>query len=266
MTQRPPDFSPYPDDLHQPTEPLEPPELLEPTEPPESRLLAGARVIAWGAVCLLVWLVLLVLVSFVAESVGSGSESEAHQLVLIGGQIIAGLIGWLALPYLIPQRRQQLYFLRWQRPRRADFAWAGGGLIGIYVVLFIYTTIVSALGADSLEPQSTIDDSDLFLHTSVMIALGLLVILCAPVYEEAFARAFLLGGLRPHWGMLPAFLISASAFSALHADLGSMIPFALAGVILGVVYVRTGSLTAASMCHFGFNLIGFTATLLQHAG
>ena len=29
--------------------------------------------------------------------------------------------------------------------------------------------------------------------------------------------------------MIPAFLISSAVFSALHADLGSLIPFAIAG-------------------------------------
>ena len=117
-----------------------------------------------------------------------------------------------------------------------------------------------------MEPQSTIDDDRLFVHTSVMVALGILVIVCAPIYEEAFARGFVLGGLRPHWGLIPAFVVSAAVFSALHADLGSLIPFAIAGVVLGVVYIRTESLTAASMAHFGFNVIGFSATLVQQLG
>ena len=87
--------------------------------------------------------------------------------------------------------------------------------------------------------------------------------LAAPIYEEAFARGFLLGGLRRAWGIIPAFLISAAVFAALHADLGSMIPFAIAAVVLGLLYHRSGNLTAASLAHFGFNLIGYGAALIE---
>jgi len=194
------------------------------------------------------------------------ATSEAGMLVEVIGQGVGGIVGWLVLPKLVLRRLGQSALISWRRPQRADFAWAVGGLLAIYAVLYVYTAIVSAAGLESLEPQSTIDESRLYVHTSVMVALGILVIVCAPLYEEAFARGLLLGGLRPHWGMIPAFLVSSSVFSALHADLGSLIPFTLAGVILGIVYLRSGSLTAASMTHVSFNVIGFSATLVQQLG
>ena len=231
----------------------------------EDRGMAGFRLVGWGLLCTLVWLVIIVVTAAVVAAVDEADEvtSELGLLVFVIGQGVAGLFGWLILPRLILRRRGQSGLVSWRRPTGADLGWAIGGLVAIYAVLFVYTAIVTAIGADSLEPQSTIDDDRLFVHTSVMIALGVLVIVCAPIYEEAFARGFVLGGLRPHWGLIPAFVISAAVFSALHADLGSLIPFAIAGVILGVVYIRTESLTAASMAHFGFNVIGFSATLVQ---
>ena len=238
------------------------------SDPPEDRGLAGFRLVGWGLLCTLAWLVVLLISSGIVAVIDDADEatSELGLLVFVIGQGIAGLIGWLILPKLILRRRRQSSLIAWRRPTWSDTLWAIGGLLAIYAVLYVYTLIVTSAGADSLEPQSTIDDDRLFIHTSVMIALGVLVIVCAPIYEEAFARGFVLGGLRPHWGMIPAFLISAAVFSALHADLGSLIPFAIAGVILGVVYIRTESLTAASMAHFGFNVIGFSATLIQQLG
>lgn len=239
-----------------------------PQQPEEERALdrgmEGFKLVAWGLLCTVVWLlVIVVTTAVVAEIDGGEATSETGLLIFVVGQGLAGLLGWFVLPILIMRRRGQPGIVSWRRPTSTDLAWAVGGLLTIYAGLFVYTTIVTTIGIDSLEPQSTIDDDRLFVHTSVMIALGVLVVLCAPIYEEAFARGFVLGGLKPYWGMIPAFLISAAVFSALHADLGSLIPFAIAGVILGVVYVRTGSLTAASMAHFGFNVIGFSATLVQ---
>ncbi len=231
---------------------------------PLDRGLEGFKLVAWGLLCTVAWLlVIVVTTAIVTEIDGGEAASETGLLIFVVGQGLAGLLGWFVLPILIMRRRGQTGIVTWRRPTSIDLGWAVGGLLTIYAVLFIYTLIVTSIGADSLEPQSTIDDDRLFVHTSVMIALGVLVVLCAPIYEEAFARGFVLGGLKPYWGMIPAFLISAAVFSALHADLGSLIPFAIAGVILGVVYVRSGSLTAASMAHFGFNVIGFSATLVQ---
>lgn len=240
----------------------------EQAEQQPDRGLEGFKLVGWGLLCTLAWLVVLLITGVIVRAIDDADEatSEAGLLTFVIGQGAAGMIGWLILPMLIMRRRQATGIISWRRPTGSDVAWAIGGLLLIYGVLYAYSTIVIATGADSLEPQSTIDDDRLFIHTSVMIALGILVIVCAPIYEEAFARGFVLGGLRPHWGMIPAFLISAAVFSALHADLGSLIPFAIAGVVLGVVYLRTGSLTAASMAHFGFNVIGFSATLVQQLG
>ncbi len=247
------------------------PQILEADERAEQPLdggLEGFKLVGWGLLCTLAWLIVLVITGVIVRVIDDADEatSEAGLLAFVIGQGAAGLIGWLLLPKLIMRRRRTTQIISWRRPTGGDLAWAIGGLLLIYGILYAYTAIVTAAGADSLEPQSTIDNDRLFIHTSVMIALGFLVIVCAPIYEEAFARGFLLGGLRPHWGMIPAFLISATVFSALHADLGSLIPFAIAGVILGIVYLRTGSLTAASMAHVGFNVIGFSATLVQQLG
>ena len=234
---------------------------------PEDRGLAGLRVVAWGLVCTLAWVAVTFITVWIVDAVDGGeAESEAGLLIAVVGQALAGITGWLILPRLILRRRGESGLILWRKPTGADASWSLIGLLGIFAVIYIYTAIVSAAGWDSLEPQSTIDDSRYFVHTTVMVALGILVVVLAPIYEEAFARGFVLGGLRPHWGIIPAFIVSASVFSALHADLGSMIPFALAGVILGIVYLRTGSLTAASMAHFGFNVIGYSATLVQQLG
>ncbi len=234
---------------------------------PQDHGMAGFRLVGWGLLCTVAWLAIVLLATVIVSEIDGGdAQSEAGLLIMVAGQAAAGLVGWLLIPRLILRRRGQSQLISWRRPRRPDLVTALFGLGAIYVALYIYTAIVTALGWDSLIPESTIDDDRLFVHTSVMIALGVLVVCLAPIYEEAFSRGFVLGGLNAHWGLIPAFVISASVFSALHADLGSLIPFALAGVVLGVVYLRTGSLTAASMTHVGFNLIGYSATLVQQLG
>ena len=121
--------------------------------------------------------------------------------------------------------------------------------------------IVEAIGVDDLVPQSTIENDD-FRQTALVAAVtGLLVIGVAPFAEEFLFRRFLLGGLRAAWGAWPALLLSAALFSVLHADLGSMIPFAIIGLIFGYAYLRAESLTAPTIAHLVFNIIGFTVTM-----
>ena len=138
--------------------------------------------------CTLAWLLIIILTTAIVTEIDGGeATSETGLLLFIVGQGLAGLIGWFALPLLIMRRRDQRGIVAWRKPTSTDVVWAVGGLITIYAVLFVYTLIVTSVGADSLEPQSTIDDDRLFTHTSVMIALAVLVVVCAPIYEEAFA-------------------------------------------------------------------------------
>ncbi len=239
------------------------PALSSDSEAP--RPLSGLGVIAWGLVCTAAWLIIILIATAISSELehDPGITGEAGSLVFVVGQGLAGIVGWYLIPRLILRRRRVGHLVRWRWPVFSDFAWAAAGLAVIYLTLFLYVAIVEGFGQDQLVPESTIDDDSLYAHTSVVIALGILVILAAPIYEETFARGFVLGGLRPRWGVIPAFLISAAVFSALHADLGSLIPFAIAGVILGWLYLRTGSLTAPTIAHVGFNLIGYSATLVQ---
>ena len=237
----------------------------EPDNPNPPRPLSGLGVVGWGLVCTAAWLVILLIATAISSAIegDAGVATESSSLVFVAGQGLAGIIGWFVIPRIVLRRRNSSQLLYWRRPSLGDILSAATALGIIYVTLFIYITIVEALGQDQLVPQSTIDEGRLYHHTSVIIALGIVVIIAAPIYEETFARGFVLGGLRRSWGIVPAFLISAAVFSALHADLGSMIPFAIAGVILGLLYVRTDSLTAPTIAHVGFNVIGFSATLWQ---
>ena len=214
--------------------------------PPSSQPWSGGQILVLGLACLIVWFAILVFAGGIVAAFEWEEGAAEYQATLVIGQLAGGIIGWLAMPIWYLRRRRMEGLIRWPRPQWRDAGEAGLGLIGIYIALAVYMLIIGVIGADNLQPESTIGDDDLYAHTIVVVLLGLMVVLAAPIYEEAFARGFLLGGLRRAWGIIPAFLISAAVFAALHADLGSMIPFAIAAVVLGLLYHRSGNLTAAS--------------------
>lgn len=217
-------------------------------------------VLGWTLAALIAYLLFAVIAGAIT---GEDESSSALLIRLIVGSIAATVIGFIVVPALA-LRRQATRAIQppgWTRPTASDVGLAALILIGSYGALLIYIVIVEAIGADDLVPQSTIENDD-FRQTALVAAVtGLLVIGVAPFAEEFLFRRFLLGGLRAAWGAWPALLLSAALFSVLHADLGSMIPFAIIGLIFGYAYLRAESLTAPTIAHLVFNIIGFTVTM-----
>ena len=260
-------------DYAEPSGGVAPPEALSdpgaPSAPPEAPSVPSAwPIFGWTLGALVAYLVFAVIAGALTGADASESASESDLLIrLILGGIAGTLVGFVVVP-AIALRRQTVRPPSWLRLRAGDIGLAAVILIASYGTLLIYTLIVEAIGAERLVPESTIEDDD-FRQTALVAAVtGVLVIGVAPFAEEFLFRRFVLGGLRAAWGVKWgakwgtwfALLISAALFSALHADLGSMIPFAVIGLIFGAAYLRSGSLTAPTLAHLVFNIIGFAVT------
>ena len=89
--------------------------------------------------------------------------------------------------------------------------------------------------------------------------LGALAFLALPAAaEEALLRGYPLQALSEAWGVWPALLITSTAFALAHLGNPGVTPLAIvnigvAGLWLGVVWVRTGSLWWATGAHLGWN-------------
>jgi CAAX protease family protein len=90
-------------------------------------------------------------------------------------------------------------------------------------------------------------------------AAGALLFLVVPAAaEEAFLRGYPLQALAEAWGPWPALGVTSVAFGALHLRNPGVTAIgatnvAVAGVFLGMVYLRTGSLWWATGAHVGWN-------------
>ena len=219
-------------------------------------------ILGWAIAVLLLYFGIAVLANVIALPLETSPDDPGATAIMVGlvGGLIATAVAFLLLP-TFAVRRMRVALPAWRKPTMSDVAWAVGVVAASYVVIAIYTVIVEAIGNEDLIPRSTIEDDDFRRTIAITAVTAVLVILIAPLAEEVFFRRFLVGGLRRAWGAAPALLISAAIFSALHADLGSMIPFALIGLIFGFAYIRSDSLTAPTIAHLAFNIIGFTATL-----
>lgn len=90
-----------------------------------------------------------------------------------------------------------------------------------------------------------------FLHVCVL----------APIMEELLMRGFLLGGLSIRYGNATALLLSSAVFALLHFNMVQTLSALLCGIVLGLLYLGTGSVLCCITAHTGDNMIFFTMIL-----
>lgn len=83
------------------------------------------------------------------------------------------------------------------------------------------------------------------------------VCVLAPLIEEILMRDFLLGGLSINYGKTVALLISAFLFALLHFNMVQTLSAFICGIVLGVLYLYTGSIFCCILAHIGYNLISY---------
>ncbi len=135
--------------------------------------------------------------------------------------------------------------------------WTFAAYGGFFLFLVIYGLIVQP------DPQEIIEEIEQERETLKLVALGVLVVLAAPIAEEVFFRGFLFGGLRGRMSFWPAALISGLLFGLVHLPGGPLQvpPLAVFGVLLAWLYERTGSLGPPILMHAIQNSISFAYTL-----
>jgi len=123
-------------------------------------------------------------------------------------------------------------------------------LVGLALTGFLLGNLIGLEAEQNpLVPMVLQSDSRWFLI--FLLFFGALV---GPVTEEIFFRGFLYPPLRRRVGRVPAILISAFCFAALHGNLIQLLPIFGLGVILALLRERTGSLIPSIALHCGHNL------------
>jgi uncharacterized protein len=104
---------------------------------------------------------------------------------------------------------------------------------------------------------------DLGFNTGVAGAIiaGMAIVVVAPFAEETFFRGFLFGSMRDLTSVWPAAIGSGFFFGIIHlstGDLSVVPPLAFLGVLLALLYARTGSIWPCIAVHTLNNALAFT--------
>ncbi|MFN2459711.1 MAG: lysostaphin resistance A-like protein [Candidatus Velthaea sp.] len=189
---------------------------------------------------------------------GSPALTATRGLRLTAGLLIAQIIVYVlvlavALPLFPYAARRTLRQLGLHAPRAADVSAGLVGALGMYVC----AELAALLQKFVFHIEGTQADVQLFgtTHDQRLIA-GLVVVavLLAPMFEELLFRGFLFNAMLRYLPVGGAALISGIVFGFAHGDRTALFPLACGGVVLAVVYYRTGSLVAAMFTHGFFNL------------
>ena len=205
-----------------------------------------AALAALGIVILLVWLVL----SFVpglSDRIGEAPRSisaargvETRAALLTPGAIIGGAV-LLALVF-----GQRLTLV--QRSPGIVATALPAGALGVTGAL----VLSGAAGATRLVAAPALGGG------IGVLLLGWLLVIWGALGEEAMFRGFLQPVLARAWGLVPALLASAAAFTFLHYLGGWRDPVSLAnifaaGLWFGLLAARTGGILAPLLAHVGWN-------------
>ena len=131
-------------------------------------------------------------------------------------------------------------------------------LVAVLMFNAAYVAVVNQLGIDALQPQDLPFDE--FGPLALAVS-GFLVVLAGPFAEEVFFRGFIQSGLVRRWGLVTGLIVSAAIFSIAHASVAILIPIFVAGLLIGWLYHRTGSLWSCVWVHGAQNGVAFFVAL-----
>lgn len=195
--------------------------------------------------------------------------------------------GWVA-SHLTPSEEVRLALVAWQQFLFALGGICGGGVqllkpVGPKrmvqgalwgVALYLANTLLSALifalaaqfwgeAARELFLQDRAAVQMLVTSKKPFIAWGsmLMLILGAPLGEELFFRGLMVSLLKERTGAKAAVLLSALLFALLHFYTLQFLPVLVSGIILGHLFVRSGSILVPFAAHCVVNSLALVALL-----
>lgn len=125
------------------------------------------------------------------------------------------------------------------------------GLFFVSKPLWDFKLIVNFYNGISIveRPFIEIDKADLFFEV-------ISVLLVAPIIEELFYRKFLLEKLSKRYKSNVSLFVSSFCFSIIHIETpNNLVPVFIAGIVFGLIYLKTKKIGYSITLHFLFNLI-----------
>jgi membrane protease YdiL (CAAX protease family) len=225
-----------------------PPEPAEPRWPPSAGLIGLL-------VALIATFVLTGIVAAVYYAIGfdDPEDTSSFEFAAIAVQSFA----FVAAAFMMTER------LGKPDLRQFGFRPFQGSAIGWAVVAMLVYFVLSAIYVSILQPPSDDLPQELGADQSTTLAImtGVFVVGVAPVVEEFFFRGFLYQSLRTRLGVSGGSIASGLIFGAIHLKFEYLVPLAVLGTALALLFQKTGSLWPCIMVHAANNALAFAVNL-----
>ena len=211
----------------------------------------------------------VVLVAFTVLWPGAARMDPLHPALtwpLIVVQLVSNASAVALLLVVLPMvARESLANLGLRAPRARDLLWGLGGAVAMILVAdavgLLQETFVH------VKPDEVQVSYLRNARGSELAGFVFMACVAAPFTEELIFRGFVFNALRRYLPAAAAVLLSAIVFGLVHwqtGNAGAIAPLVAGGVVLAVVYYRSGSLVASMITHALFNAFTVTAVLVFH--
>ena len=168
---------------------------------------------------------------------------------------------------VLPELAQRpLRDLGMRPPRLSDLGWGIGGVVAMIAAVALAAALQDRFvhfKADQVQVQWLRG-----AHGSLLAGFAFLACAAAPFFEELVFRGFVFNALLRYLAPWGAVVVSALGFGLFHllepGNAGAVFPLAAGGVVLALVYYRSGSLVASMLTHALFNAATFVAVTVFH--
>ncbi len=175
----------------------------------------------------------------------AGYVLSSYLLLALGGILVL----YLSLKPFLPLPKDW-FKIDW---RGSWFFWGLGGYLTA-VPLVILTSLINQQIWQGKGGSNPI--LEIALQGQDWVALTLFFVtasIAAPIFEEIMFRGFLLPSLTKYLPMWGAIVASSLLFAAAHLNISEVLPLAVLGIVLGVVYTRSRNLLSSILLHSLWN-------------
>jgi uncharacterized protein len=236
------------------------PELPDGAPPPPERAEQAWR--PWTAPVALVSALLVafvggLIVALIGAAVGNSRLDDTPPGVLMTATFIQD-VGFVAAAVLFASMTGRTWAAQFGL-RRVRVLPAIGWMLVLYVGFIAFSGLWQQV-VDIDEDTELLRDLGVEDSTLALVAAMLMVCVVAPVVEEFFFRGFFFTALRNWKGLWPAAVATGAVFGAIHvgsSPVGALVPLAVLGFGLCLLYAKTGSLYPCIAVHALNNAIAF---------
>ncbi|WP_434293837.1 lysostaphin resistance A-like protein [Clostridium botulinum] len=124
----------------------------------------------------------------------------------------------------------------------------------IAISISVFTCPIISLISEKFESYNQVADSIYAAYGSILSMVCIIILM--PIFEEILFRGLIFNELKKNTNIILAVILQSLIFALFHGNMLQGIYTFILGIILCILYLKTGSLWSNILCHIIYNLFG----------